>query len=257
MSKPKLGIDIDEVLRAKWLAFDRYYADEFGEQGIKEPFDTYDLMNHYEFKDTEVVEDFLNEKFLEDENMQKVSPTEYVVNQETGKAGVDDFAFNTEKTMLTAQQVFEKFLYEDFVFEIHGSAPKLYMNADVDMTTFIKLFEKYFDIYFYAKTRKVAIPATLFFLSKMRVEAKNIFIAYDDQEVWDKFDWVLTTDPNILNKKPEGKTTVKLTRIYNADSTADYIEDYGIGGLIAATEEDATKNVFRDYVVNKLNLNAQ
>jgi len=257
MSKPKLGIDIDEILRAKWLAFDRYYADEFGEDGIKLPFETYELTNHFEFKDTEVVEQFVTDEFLTHEDMQKVSPTEYVVDKETGRASVDDFAFNSEKKFFTAQEMFDKFLYEDYLFEIHGSAPKLYMNADVDMTTFIKLFEQYFDIYFYAKTKKVAIPSTLFFLSKLRIEAKNIFIAYNDDEVWDKFDWIITTDPNILNKKPEGKTTVKLTRMYNAENTADYIEDMGMGGLIAATEEDSTKNLFRDYVVNKLNLKAQ
>ncbi len=198
MSKPKLGIDIDEVLRAKWLSFDRYYVDEFGEKdendekNITEPFDTYDLKNHYKFKDTEVVEKYVTDEFLEHEDMKKVSPIEYIVNPETGKASVDDFAFNTEKKFFTAEEMFNKFLYEDYLFEIHAGAPQLYMNADVDLNVFLKLFGEFFDVFFYVTTKTEAIPSTLFFLSKRRLEVRNIKFLKEDNEVWENFDWVIT-----------------------------------------------------------------
>lgn len=31
--KLTIGIDIDEVLRAKWIQFDKHYIEEFGEEG--------------------------------------------------------------------------------------------------------------------------------------------------------------------------------------------------------------------------------
>lgn len=251
MTKLKLGIDIDEVLRAKWLAFDRYYADEFGEDGIKEPFDTYDLMNHYEFKDTEIVENVLKDEFLEDEKFSKMSPHEYVVDPETGKSPMDDDAFKAEKTFMTAQQVFDKFLYEDYNFEIHGSAPKLYMNADVDLGVFMKRYSEYFDFVLFAKTKAVSIPATLFFLSKMKVECKNVSFVYSNQEIYDQVDWILTTDPTIANEKPNDKIVVLLERLYNENTTADY-KAFGVSALNEAITE-TTSNDFLEFVKNKIN----
>lgn len=259
MSKPILGIDIDEILRAKWLAFDRYYVEEFGEEGVTEPFDTYDLRNHYKFVETKETQEFLNDEFLEDEKMQKISPKEYLVDETTGRAAVDHIALRKETKTYTADEMFEKFLYEDYCYEIHGSAPKLYMNADVDINVFLKLFSEYFDVYFYCKTKRAAIPSTLFFLSKTRVEVKNIFFAYTDKEIWEKFDWIITTNPEVLENKPEGKTTIKLTRLYNVVSPADYTCDTGT--ILGLTNQHSDENVltgvveFKKFLNDKLNLN--
>lgn len=251
MGKVKLGIDIDEILRAKWLAFDRYYADEFGEDGIKEPFDTYDLMNHYEFVETEQVDQLLRDDFLEDEKLQKMSPTEYVVDPETGKSAMDDAAFKIEKKILSPQEVFDKFLYEDFNFEIHGSAPKLYMNADVDLGVFMKRYNEYFDFILFAKTKSISIPATLFFLSKMKVECKNIAFVYNNQEIFDQVDWVLTTDPSIADEKPDGKVVVLLERLYNEKTQSDY-KAFGVSTLNEEITE-TNPNPFLEFVKNKIN----
>jgi hypothetical protein len=252
MKKLKLGIDIDEVLRAKWLAFDRYYADEFGEEGIKEPFDTYELMNHYEFKETDEVAQLLDENFLEDEDAAKISPIQYVVDEETGVAPIDQFALIKETTKYTPEEMFNKFLYEDYMFEIHGSAPKLYMNADVDLNVFLKRYTEYFDFVFFAKTKQVAIPATLFFLSKQRIECKNISFVYNNQELFDQVDWVLTTDPTFVNEKPNDKVVVILERPYNKNVSADY-KAFGVTTLNEEITKE-TPNQFLEFVKNKLNI---
>jgi hypothetical protein len=249
MSKLKLGIDIDEVLRAKWLAFDRYYADEFSEDGIKEPFDTFDLMKHYEFKDTEEIIQVVTEEFLTHEGLSKLSPKEYIVDKETGKAPVDDFAFNSEKKTYTAQEMFDKFLYEDYVFEIHGSAPKLYMNADVDLNVFQKRYKDYFDFVFFAKTRKEAYPGTLFFLSKQRIECNNIAFVQNNDEIWNQVDWVLTTDPS-YSERPEGKKLILLDRLYNKEVSADY-KAYGVQVLNEQITEEQP-NEFLEFVKNNI-----
>ena len=252
MKKVKLGIDIDEVLRAKWLAFDRYYADEFGEEGIKEPFDTYDLKNHYEFLEKVEETQYLKDEFLNNENLSKMSPIEYVVDEKTGKSPMDDLAFKTETKILSPDQVFDKFLYEDFMFEIHGSAPKLYMNADVDLNVFMKRYAEYFDFVFLAKTRVEAIPATLFFLSKMRIECKNISFVYNNEELFNQVDWVITTDPTIANEKPNDKIVILLERLYNKETVSDYTA-YGISTLNEEITE-ANPNMFLEFVKDKIKI---
>ena len=45
-----VGIDIDEILRAKWLQFDKYYVEEFGLDGVpKEQEYVYDFFNNFIF----------------------------------------------------------------------------------------------------------------------------------------------------------------------------------------------------------------
>jgi hypothetical protein len=126
MSKPIIGIDINEIIRGKWQKFDQCYIGEFGMDGITEPFDTFDFRNHYKFDDIEEIENFLNEELPED-----ISPIEYQINPETGIAPVDEFAFKPEKNKLTADEIYKRFLYEDYVFEIFGSSPLLYKNVDL------------------------------------------------------------------------------------------------------------------------------
>ncbi|HEY6436663.1 MAG TPA: hypothetical protein VIY47_08735, partial [Ignavibacteriaceae bacterium] len=137
------------------------------------------------------------------------------------------------------------------------SAPKLYMNADVDMNTFIRLFGEQFELYFYVKTKKPAIPSTLFFLSKMRIEAKNIMFVYTDEEAWEKLDWIMTTNPDMLDKKPEGKVSIKLTRLYNVANDADYTSE--IGTVFGLTSQEADEDgvipveAFKGFIKYKLN----
>src|SRR5882757_4373331 len=114
--KKILAIDIDVVIRSKWLQFDRFYAQEFDEAGIKQPFDTYDLRNHYKFDNTTETINYLNPDLPED-----ISPTEYMIDKD-GNAPVDFMAFRKRDETLTADQMFNKFLYVDCIVEIFGSA---------------------------------------------------------------------------------------------------------------------------------------
>lgn len=253
MAKLKLGIDIDEVLRSKWAAFDRFYADEFGEDGIKEPFDTYDYRNHYEFNEKEETTMVLNDSFLTDEKYSKMSPKEYIVDESTGKAPVDEVAFSEEKKTLTPEEVYNQFLYKDYLLEIHGQAPKLYMNADVDIVRFVKQYSEYFDFVFFAKQKPVAIPATLFFLSKMRIATKNIAFVETNEELWSQVDWVVSVDPTIIASKPEGKVAITFTRLYNQGVEADYTS-FGVMRLISTEEDEGNNEVedFTEFIKNKI-----
>ena len=166
--KKILAIDIDEVIRSKWLQFDRFYAQEFNEEGIKQPFDTYDLRNHYKFDDTIETINYLNPDLPED-----ISPTEYMLDKD-GNAPVDHMAFRKRDEKLTADQMFNKFLYQDFLVEIFGSAPPLYKGLDLNLREFKLAYESDVEMMIFSAEKNDSISPTLFFLSKLRLSVENI-----------------------------------------------------------------------------------
>lgn len=238
MTKKILAIDIDEVLRAKWLQFDRYYASEFGEDGISMPFDTYNLRNHYEFKDTVDEVNYLNEELPED-----ISPTEYQLD-ENGVAPVDHMAFRKKKESITADEAFNRFLYVDYLSEIFGQAPTLYRGLDLHLREFTSTFDPYVDILIFSKEQNPSISPTLFFLSKIRPLVRTYLFPKTDTEIWDKADIVITTNPAIIDSAPQDKTIVMLNRQHNQESKADFIatniidlvKDNGFRALVGAPD---------------------
>ena len=118
MRKIKVGISIDEILRAKWLQFDRYYVQEFGEDGVPDNPYVYDFFNNYKFND--IVEKIKELKEPED-TPDDINPIYYEVDKKTGEAPADVFLFKKEQEVkLNAKEVYNRFMYEDFLFEIHG-----------------------------------------------------------------------------------------------------------------------------------------
>ena len=56
----------------------------------------------------------------------------------------------------------------------------------------------------------------------MATRIRNIFFPADSSEIWDRCDVLITADPNLLNNKPEGKTSIRIENDYNKDCEADY-----------------------------------
>ena len=215
MSNKKLvvGIDIDEVLRHKWLQFDRYYADEFGEDDIPEQPYCFDYFKHYKWNDVEEKENFLNEDIPDD-----INPLDYQIDKETGEAPVDSIAFRSGSTKLTAKEVYNRFMYQDFLFEIHGTAPIMYKQMDLHVERFYRKYKDTVDFVIVSKENSLSIPSTLFFLSKMFSRFKNYKFVEETEEKWDGVDILITTDPDILDAgTPEGKKVIKLARPYNTE----------------------------------------
>jgi hypothetical protein len=211
--KLKLGIDINEVLRNRWLNFDRFYADEFGEEGIPTQPYQYDLFNTYKWEDSEEINKYLNEELPDN-----ISPFEYVVDEKTGEAPVDAFAFKKEKKLVTAKEKFNRFMYEDYLFEIHGSSPVMYKGIDLHLQEFYKKYKDIVDIHIVSKENWFTIPPTLFFLSKIMPRIKHYNLVETNEEIWDEVDILITSDPDILKSKiPEGKKLIKISRPYNTD----------------------------------------
>lgn len=230
MKKNKLvvGIDINEVLRAQWLQFDKYYAGEFGEAGIPaEPY-VFDFFKEYDWKDTKEVSNILREPGDLPEN---INPIDYQVD-EKGEAPADAFLFIKETNELTAREVYNRFMYEDFVFEIHATAPQMYRGLDLHTQQFSKKYGNTVDFRIVSIENWFSIPSTLSFLSTMLSRFKNISFVDNSMEKWNNVDILITADPEILkNEIPEGKYVIKVSRPFNLTQSGE-IEIIQINDLI-------------------------
>lgn len=216
-NKKIIGIDINEILRARWIQFDRFYVEEFGEEGVpsEEEAYVYDYWNSYKWEDKEEEVKYLKEDIPED-----ISPLDYQLD-EKGESNVDFLAFTTEKLSLTAREVYNRFLYEDYCYEIFGAAPKMYQNIDKDAEKFYSTFNDQFEIALISKENWFSIPPTLFFLSKVTPRFSTYFFHETNEEIWDRVDYLVTTDPELIKSKQKGKKVVKLNRPYNEKENAD------------------------------------
>lgn len=231
MSKKRVGIDINEVLRARWLQADRFYAQEFGEEGIpKDEQYVYDIWKEYHWEDT--VETIKEMREPED-TPEDINPIDYKIDK-NGDAPADFMLFKPEeKIKLTAREMYNRFMYEDFNFEIHGAAPKLYPNMDLDVNNFLQKYENTVDFTVLSVENRFSIPPTLFFLSKISSRFNKYKFVDKALDMWKEVDVLITTDPAILKMGvPWGKKLIKLTRPYNQKINKGSMEVIQIVDLI-------------------------
>jgi hypothetical protein len=253
MAKRILAIDLDEVIRSKWIQFDRFYAQEFGEDGIKMPFDTYNLRNHYEFSDVTQEVNYLNEELPED-----ISAKEYIVDKETGVAPVDFMAFRKREEKSTADELFNRFLYQDFVIEIFGSAPTLYRGLDIDLRTFVELYKNEVEVMLFSAEREESISPSLFFLSKIRPNIRRFVFTEKPEDIWKEVGSngiVVTTDPAIISSKGEGQKVIVLSRPHNVDVTGADYEGMNLQDFFVRIEDKDKKTTqadvsFKEFLKN-------
>jgi hypothetical protein len=213
--KIRISIEIDEILRNKWTQFDRMYVQEFGEEGVPEEEYVFDYFNKYKWESG--VESV---NILKDDAPEDISPKDYQINDD-GTSAADPFLFKTESKEFTAEEQYNRFMYEDFVFEIFGSAPQMYRGLDLHLNEFINKF-KDFEITIVSKENLHSIPPTLFFLSKSMIRFKNYKFYDEYYEFWDDCDVLITTNPELLKNKPDDKMVIKLKRPYNNDIECEH-----------------------------------
>ena len=232
MNKIRVGIDINEILRAKWIQFDKHFIEEFGEEKTPKgnPY-VYDYFNSYEFKDTVEIEKELKEP---EDMPQDINPLDYQVDEKLGEPPADIFLFKAPvKTTLTAREVYNRFVNQDFLFEIFGAAPMMYKNMDVQVNKFLEQYQKNVEFTVLSIENKFTIPPTMFFLSKISMRFKNYKFVDNASEMWQHVDVLITTDPAILNSKiPWFKKLIKITRPYNENIKAGSIQIKQLADLI-------------------------
>lgn len=210
----RIGIDINEVLRARWLQFDRFYAQEFGEEGIPENPYVWDFFKHYKFEDIKEEIKYLKEP---EEMPDKISPLDYQVTEKEDEAPADVFLFKKpEEIKLTAREVYNRFMFEDYLFEIFGSSTPMYRGMDLHINEFLEKYQNYAEFTVMSVENKFSIPPTLFFLSKITSRFKNYRFVDKNTKMWEDIDILITADPELLKLgSPWGKKIIKLSRPFN------------------------------------------
>lgn len=213
----KIGIDINEILRSKWQQFDRYYSQEFGLEGV--PNDPYVYSNDYfkEYKFNDTVEMIKELREIED-IPESINPLDYEVD-ENGESPADVFLFKpTQKIKLSAREVYNKFMYEDFLFELHASPTIMYRGMDLHVSEFLDKYNNTAEFIAMSIENRFSIPPTLFFLSKMISRFKKYQFVDKNVDMWDDVNVLITTDPELLSRGvPWGKKIIKIIRPYNVN----------------------------------------
>lgn len=125
-----------------------------------------------------------------------------------------------------SKEDFEKFLYEDYNFQILGAANSIPKSFDyVLRLQSIGEANKMFNVVLLSKENGKSITSTMHFLAKSASRARNIKFIDDYKEAWESCDVIITDLPEILESKPEGKTSIKINKLYNQWSNSDYTFD--------------------------------
>lgn len=128
------------------------------------------------------------------------------------------FDFGSKERMM-------KLLYEDASLEFFGHPDQLYDGLVSKLNTFYSdIMDEEEDVDFLIITREGgrAIPSTMFFLSKTGCQIPNLKFVKEYASIWNHVDVLITATPQILNSKPEGKTSVKIEASYNKECKADF-----------------------------------
>ena len=124
---------------------------------------------------------------------------------------------------------YNRFLYEDYVFEVFGEANACEKTLDKKLNLWLLEQENNDDLHNKLEVSitnpmefNASIGCTLFFLSKMATRVREIFFPTDSSEIWNRCDVLITADPKLLESKPEGKIVIKIENDYNKEYQADY-----------------------------------
>lgn len=208
--KKIVGIEINEIIRNRFLMFDRYYHKEFGDEGIPENEQyVYDFFNTYKWEDTEETLSYLKDDLPED-----MSFTEY--HKDDGdKKNADDFLFHKEKISISAKEKYNQFMYQDYCLEIFGNAPMMYPNLNLDIDKLVKKYPNY-EFILISDDNVFSIPPTFFFLSKNVIRLKKIIFLEKYKNIWKNVDIYITSNPDIIKKRtPLFKKIIPVLRPYN------------------------------------------
>jgi hypothetical protein len=128
----------------------------------------------------------------------------------------DDSAGSDEPIKYTAKQMLDKFLYEDYPFQIFGRAEQ-YENA-METVNKIQAYGRDSGLYrtvLVSTCKMGAIPATYAFLSTHHCRIKNIHFVDSDEQKWDLCDILIDDSPQAIQSKPPGKEIIKIEQTWN------------------------------------------
>lgn len=216
MKKKIIAIDINEVIRAHWISVEQYYNRFTANAGeVITPYNTYEYLNHFKFK-----EKLVDVKYLK-ENPKEVPAEWYHTKNENGEVKADIHIFDKKQELLTPQAQLNKFLYEDYLLEVFGWCGKVYSSVPTDIEEIYRKNQENYIVKIVSLEEHNSIPATLFFLSKIGMHMSDYSFYGDPNRLWRECDICIAANPKILNSKPSNKFSIKVSREFNESCNAD------------------------------------
>ena len=119
--------------------------------------------------------------------------------------------------LFPTQEEFYSFMYEEHPMEIFGHSPSVEMSTMNDLNDFYYKFRDNHDILIVSDEIGKSKPASLFFLSKFGclMEKVKFYSETTLNSMWDEVDVLLTANPDLLLKQPDGKKVIKFETEYN------------------------------------------
>lgn len=119
--------------------------------------------------------------------------------------------------LFPTQEEFYSFMYEEHPMEIFGHSPSVEMSTMNDLNDFYYKFRDNHDILIVSDEIGKSKPASLFFLSKFGclIEKVKFYSETTLNSMWDEVDVLLTANPDLLLKQPDGKKVIKFETEYN------------------------------------------
>lgn len=162
------------------------------------PVDSFNLLNHYRF-----------------------NPQSITMSTFSEMEGIE--GLNLEPINYTPQQAYEKFLYEDYPFQIFGQADEYKQAMDsINKLQSIGLNKNLFNVVLFSTHKSKAISSTYFFLSKINCRIKKVQFLENDSDKWEHCDVLVDIMPESFQTKPPGKISIKINHPFNKWDSADY-----------------------------------
>jgi hypothetical protein len=132
------------------------------------------------------------------------------------------------------------FIYTDYPYEIFGCANPVHRNLPTKLNGWIQDMsniedEEYKVVLFGLLEQALSIQSTYYFLSKIGSRARQVMFPENGADMWNECDVIITTNPNIIENKPDGKKVILIEKSYNThlkdksilqyNSLMDLIED--------------------------------
>jgi 5'(3')-deoxyribonucleotidase len=124
-----------------------------------------------------------------------------------------------------SKEDFDNF-FQTYAFEVFGMASQF--PRAFDSANRLQAFGKgtdLFDTVLLVKGKDKIAQSTYHFLGKSGCKIENVRHVDTDAEKWNYCDVLIDDSPESFENKPDGKISIKISKEYNAYSTADYSFD--------------------------------
>ena len=118
-------------------------------------------------------------------------------------------------------RAYEKFLYEDFAYDLFGKVDNCNSKVQPDLKNWLKNVGN--EVMLVSTMEYgLSVPYTYFYISKLGCPIREVYMPVDSLDIWNKCDLLVTANPKLLDNKPIDKKSVKIKKEYNEDSASDY-----------------------------------